>query len=241
MARGGGPWWTTELAASLGLLLGALLVVAYVNAFNFMDGVNGISGLNAVVAGAYLATLMTLEGQDTLAVVAAVVAGAAAGFLPWNVPRAKVFLGDAGSYGLGSAIAVLVVLGIAAGVDWLFGLAAVAVYAIDTGATLLRRAVAREPLFRAHRQHVYQQLTTNGWGHLGAAAAAAGASALACTWALTVDAAGWSAWWTLPGLAVVGVAYLALPVIAWSSPAGASRPRTSDQAGSLRQGGRSGA
>ena len=140
-----GPWWSAP-AAFFGVALGSLLVVAYVNAFNFMDGVNGISGLNAAVSGAYLAALMAFEGLGTLSVVAGVVTGAALGFLPWNLPRARIFLGDVGSYALGAAIALIVVLGIANGVSWLFCLAAVMIYGLDTGVTLLARGTGQASL-----------------------------------------------------------------------------------------------
>ena len=235
-----GPWWSSP-AALVWVVLGSLLLVAYVNAFNFMDGVNGISGLNAAVSGAYLAALMAFEGLGTLSVIAAVVTGAALGFLPWNVPRARIFLGDAGSYSLGGAIALIVVLGIANGVNWLFCLAAVMVYGLDTGVTLLARANRHEPLFAAHRDHIYQRLLSSGWGHLGAASATAAGSALVCAWALGVAFAGWSVWWTVPCMVAVAVIYLELPAISRTTLTGATHSRAARQDGNVRQGDGSGA
>lgn len=173
-----------------GLLLGSLLplilavpvmavwTAAYVNAFNFMDGINGISGLTAVVAGvAY--TLMGLEFDSRAAVVIGVaLAGAAVSFLPYNVPRAKVFLGDVGSYSLGFTIAALSWIVWAAGAPLAMALAPTAVYLADTGVTLVRRYRRGAPLTEAHREHTYQVLTLGGLSHSAVALAIAGVQTL---------------------------------------------------------------
>ena len=75
----------------------ALLIVGYVNAFNFMDGINGISAINAIATGSWYALLGLTYHQDSLLVLGGAVAGAAAGFLPWNAPTARIFMGDVGA------------------------------------------------------------------------------------------------------------------------------------------------
>ena len=87
----------------------AAWITGFVNAFNFMDGVNGISGAHALIGGVAYACLAGWR-QDGFGVAAglALAAGACA-FLPWNAGRARVFLGDVGSYSIGAALAVLAV------------------------------------------------------------------------------------------------------------------------------------
>jgi UDP-N-acetylmuramyl pentapeptide phosphotransferase/UDP-N-acetylglucosamine-1-phosphate transferase len=94
----------------------------------------------------------------------AVAAGALA-FLPWNAVRARVFLGDAGSYGLGVALALLAAQAVVRHVPLEAALAPLALYLADTGWTLQRRVRAGERIFEAHRTHIYQRLCDVGWSH----------------------------------------------------------------------------
>ena len=145
---------------------GAVLwLVAYVNAFNFMDGINGISAMQAFVAGSFWWVLGSIESQPDFAAGGAIVAGAALAFAPYNFPRARVFLGDVGSYFLGGWLAVLVVIGLRAGMPPEAVIMPVGLYLADTGMTLLRRVRRREPWYLPHRDHVYQRLTRHGWSH----------------------------------------------------------------------------
>src|SRR5207244_9022591 len=101
------PWLLTGMTSSLlwrlVFGLGVLIwVVAYTNAFNFMDGINGISAAQVIVAGGYFGIVGTQRHVPLLAAGGFVAAGAAAAFLPFNFPKATVFLGDVGSYFLGA-------------------------------------------------------------------------------------------------------------------------------------------
>ncbi|MFC3299715.1 glycosyltransferase family 4 protein [Arthrobacter agilis] len=149
-------WW---------LPVGAIAVAAYINAANFMDGINGISGMHGVVVGAFYAWAGLLSDQMWLIVAGLVVAAAFAGFLPWNLGRGFVFLGDVGSYLLGASIAAIAVTGLLAGVYLEYLLSPVLIYLADTFSTFLRRARRGERLSAAHRQHVYQRLTDAGLTH----------------------------------------------------------------------------
>lgn len=156
----------------------AVWTASYVNAFNFMDGINGISGLSALVSGVAYA-LMGVEAGSTAAVlVGAALTGAAASFLPYNLPRARVFLGDVGSYSLGFVIAALAWLVWSAGLPPTLALAPTAAYLADTGATLLRRYREGRPLTEAHREHTYQQLVVAGRSHFAVALVVVGVQAL---------------------------------------------------------------
>ncbi|WDF32321.1 glycosyltransferase family 4 protein [Arthrobacter agilis] len=149
-------WW---------LPVGAIAVATYINAANFMDGINGISGMHGVVVGAFYAWAGLLSDQMWLIVAGLVVAAAFAGFLPWNLGRGFVFLGDVGSYLLGASIAAIAVTGLLAGVYLEYLLSPVLIYLADTFSTFLRRARRGERLSAAHRQHVYQRLTDAGLTH----------------------------------------------------------------------------
>ena len=159
----------------------ALWCVAYVNAFNFMDGVNGVSAAHTIVGGIMFGILGTVRSNQTLLVGGVVLAAAAAAFLPWNNAwRATIFLGDVGSYGLGGAFGIMSVFAVLNGVPLETAVAPLAVYLVDTGWTLVRRVRAGEVWYEAHRSHIYQRLTNLGWSHsqvtIGTAALAAGVS-----------------------------------------------------------------
>jgi UDP-GlcNAc:undecaprenyl-phosphate/decaprenyl-phosphate GlcNAc-1-phosphate transferase len=142
-----------------------LWLVSYVNAFNFMDGINGISATHAIIAGVAWWAIGQIEQVAPLARGGAIIAAAAAGFLPFNFPRARIFLGDVGSYFIGAWLAVLVVIGLRAGIPAEAVLAPLTPYLADTFLTLVRRLRRGEALHEAHAEHVYQRLVKQGWSH----------------------------------------------------------------------------
>lgn len=200
-------WWAIPIAA--------LGFAGYVNATNFMDGVDSISGLHGVVAGSYFCVLGGVAGHPWLQLIGGVCAAAFAGFLPWNlIPQLRVFLGDVGSYLLGGLVAGCAALSISAGLGVLLGMAPTLTYLADTTYTLIHRARRGEPLTKPHRTHVYQQLTMVGWPHIASGAIVALVTALCCAAALL-------AFWTVisnavavVGMAIMLAAYLALPHLA---------------------------
>lgn len=200
------PWWNLLLAPFV-----LAWVVGFVNAFNFMDGVNGISGAHALVFGAALAALGA-GSSDTTVVVGALAAASAAAFLPWNAPRARIFLGDAGSYGIGGWLALGALVAVTE-TDWpVAALAPAAIYVADTSTTLVRRARRGDPVFDAHREHTYQRLNELGWGHLGATGITASASTCCALLGLAGEyaAAGGRAA-TLAGMLLVTGLYVTSP------------------------------
>jgi UDP-GlcNAc:undecaprenyl-phosphate/decaprenyl-phosphate GlcNAc-1-phosphate transferase len=163
------------------VLLAALCaawITAFVNAFNFMDGVNGISGAHALIAGAVYALLGWWQHDVFLVPAGAAVAAGALAFLPWNAGQAKVFLGDAGSYALGAALAVLAAYALVRGVPAEAVLGPLALYLADTAWTLQRRIRAGERWLEAHRTHIYQQWCDAGWSHQRVTVTAAAATVL---------------------------------------------------------------
>lgn len=153
-------------------LLGAVALPVIVNVVNFMDGINGITALTALAWGAVVVLGATTAGTVALG---ALTLGAALGFLPWNLPRARMFLGDAGSYLVGALMTAALLVEQAAGGRTLLVLAPLVPYLLDTGVTLVRRAARGERLTEAHREHLYQRLSCRpGWTHTRVSALWAG-------------------------------------------------------------------
>ena len=149
-------------------------LVAFVNAYNFMDGIDGISVAQAVGAGATWFAVGAYTDTPVLAASGVIIAGAALGFAPFNVPKARMFLGDVGSYFIGAWLAAVAILGLRAGVAPEAVLAPLALYVADTGATLARRVARGERWYEPHRDHVYQRLGNAGWSHVRTSSAVAG-------------------------------------------------------------------
>ena len=143
----------------------AAWITGFVNAFNFMDGVNGISGAHALIAGVIYAFLGWWWHDGFLVPAGAAVAASALAFLPWNAGRARVFLGDAGSYALGAALATLAAYAVLQGIPVEAALGPLVLYIADTAWTLQRRIRAGEAWLEPHRTHVYQQWCDVGWSH----------------------------------------------------------------------------
>jgi UDP-N-acetylmuramyl pentapeptide phosphotransferase/UDP-N-acetylglucosamine-1-phosphate transferase len=164
----------------------AFVVVSYVNVANFMDGVDGISGLHGGVVGLSYALIGWWTGTTWMLHLGMLAAGIFLAFLPWNISRKRVFLGDVGSYLLGAWISGMAIMAIVSGVNAIAVAGPLVIYLADTGTTLLRRIQHGERWFEAHRSHVYQRLATGDRSHLrvagmvsGFTAAAGGASMLA--------------------------------------------------------------
>ncbi len=157
--------WIAAVAAAT-----VFWLVAYVNAYNFMDGINGISVAQALGAGVTWFAVGRSADVDVLTAGGIIVAGAALGFAPYNVPTARMFLGDVGSYFLGAWLAAVAVLALRADVPAEAVLAPLVLYAADTGTTLLRRVARGERWYLPHRGHAYQRLTEARWSHTQASA-----------------------------------------------------------------------
>lgn len=189
----------------------AVFVMGYINVANFMDGVNGISGMHGVVSGGMYAVVAVTAGLDWAAGIGLLLAGAFLAFIPWNLSRPGLFLGDVGSYLLGATVAALGVCLTLFGVSPLLTVAPVAIYLADTSSTLIRRAVRAEPVLRPHRTHVYQRLLDTGMGHVRSAAVVSLFTLGVCAIALLPQLAGTAPWASLVGMIVICGIYLALP------------------------------
>jgi len=152
--------------ALLGVPLTFFWITGLTNAYNFMDGIDGIAGGQAVAAGLGWMLLGLTGDQPFAALPGILLAAAGLGFLVHNWPPARIFMGDVGSAFIGFVLAVLPV--IAARKDPLFLIAGFLVvwpFVFDTAFTLVRRLMRRENVFEAHRSHIYQRLVISGYGH----------------------------------------------------------------------------
>lgn len=163
--------------------VGALTTLTVVNIVNFMDGINGITGLTALVWGLNAAC----SDLPDVAWIGAATAGAGLGFLPWNIPTGRLFLGDTGSYLFGGLMAAgLIRTVVAARSPRAFIVVASPLlpYIADGSQAIIRRNRRGAALTEAHREHVYQKLVDNtGLSHLQVACIhAAFSSVTALTW-----------------------------------------------------------
>ena len=192
--------------AGLPAVLAALVLVpVLVNAWNFMDGINGLAASQALLCATGFAVVL----GDGWRLLALVLAAACLGFLPFNFPRARVFLGDVGSGGLGYLVAALLAAGFAARpMAWwpLLLLPPLAMLA-DTGLTLLWRIRRRERWWQAHVQHAFQRWSRHR-GHAWVCAAYAVWTFAAV--ALMLAALHW------PARIALVVALATLPASAWA-------------------------
>jgi UDP-N-acetylmuramyl pentapeptide phosphotransferase/UDP-N-acetylglucosamine-1-phosphate transferase len=168
-----------ELLAALTLLT-AVWLMGFVNAFNFMDGVNGISAAHALIGGVAYACFGQWRQDSFLVAMGLAVAVGGLAFLPWNAVRARVFLGDVGSYALGAALAVLAVTALIDGLPAEAALGPLALYLADTAWTLQRRVRAGERWTQGHRTHTYQRWCDAGWTHPEVALVTAATTILVC-------------------------------------------------------------
>lgn len=167
------PNGVTVYIGQFGILVTFFWVVWMINAYNFMDGIDGIAAAVAVAAGIGWLFVGFLLQMETTGFYAGVIVSASLGFLAHNWHPAKIFMGDTGSAFLGFSFAVLPLLAknesavenstsrllplIAVSLIWLF--------LFDTILTFLRRAVKGEKIWQAHRGHLYQKLVIAGYTH----------------------------------------------------------------------------
>jgi UDP-N-acetylmuramyl pentapeptide phosphotransferase/UDP-N-acetylglucosamine-1-phosphate transferase len=150
----------------IGLPVTFLWIVGLTNAYNFMDGIDGIAGGQAVVAGLGWGVLGCLSNQPTIGILGLLLAGSSLGFLGHNWPPARIFMGDVGSAFLGYTLAVLPVIATQNDSHLaLPGALLVWPFLFDTVFTFFCRLRNRENIFEAHRSHLYQRLVVIGYSH----------------------------------------------------------------------------
>lgn len=151
------PW-------GLALLAVAMAMVWSINLHNFMDGINGLLAFQASFVLAALAWFAGTNGADAIAALAA--AAACAGFLPFNFPRASIFMGDVGSGVLGFVVALAVLcFALSPRMAAASGVVLCSAFVTDATCTLLSRMLRGRRWYSAHREHLYQWLVRSGFSH----------------------------------------------------------------------------
>lgn len=152
----------------LGGPIAVFFIVWLLNLYNFMDGIDGIAGLEAVTTTGSMAWLLTLTNSPSyLGLTCLVLAAASVGFLLWNFPPAKIFMGDAGSGFLGYSISILAIWSSLHEPTLLWSwLIVLAVFITDATVTLMQRFARGKKISEAHRSHAYQRATQRTGSHL---------------------------------------------------------------------------
>ncbi|MFZ0695385.1 MAG: glycosyltransferase family 4 protein [Alphaproteobacteria bacterium] len=156
-----------------------LIWVWFINLFNFMDGIDGIAGVEtaAIGLGLFLIGVLFAEPVPGFTLYALSLVAASLGFLRWNWAPAKIFLGDVGSAPLGFLLGYLLLSAAAAG-HWVPALILPLYYLADSGITLGRRLVHGEKIWQAHASHFYQRAARASGSHGAVVRAIAAADAL---------------------------------------------------------------
>lgn len=169
----------TYVIGRTGYILGVLGIVWSINLYNFMDGIDGFAGSQAVIIFATVSILSLYRGNSSLAAVAAILAAACVGFLIWNWPPAKIFMGDVGSGAIGYLVCGLAISSENNRSVPLFVFAILgAIFIADATVTLVRRVRRGARTIEAHRDHTYQRLAQSFGSHRPVTIGAAGATSV---------------------------------------------------------------
>lgn len=151
----------------IGHVLAAFYLVWMLNLYNFMDGIDGIASLEAVCVCVGLALSYWLTGHESMVWAPLLLTATVLGFLYWNFPPARIFMGDAGSGFLGIILSALSIQAAWAGSEFFFAwLIMLGVFVVDATFTLIRRLVRGDKVYEAHRSHAYQFASRRFGKHL---------------------------------------------------------------------------
>lgn len=162
------PFPGSDALGAWGYLITFVWIIGLTNAYNFMDGLNGMAGGNAVITSFFLGLISFGQGSNFTYIVCYTLVAGTLGFLIFNFPKGKLFMGDVGSTFLGFTFATLAII------SSLYDNAHTSMLVIplllfhfiyDTFFTFLRRLAAKENVFQAHRTHLYQLFNRLGYSH----------------------------------------------------------------------------
>jgi Fuc2NAc and GlcNAc transferase len=212
----------------LGTALAVVGIIWWINLYNFMDGIDGIAAGQAVTVAAFAAGLLLIGGGDQIAFPTLALAGCSLGFLFWNWPPARIFMGDVGSGFLGFTFAVLAIASDKSNaLPLIYWLVLSGVFVFDATVTLVRRIIRREPFWNAHRSHAYQRVVPLVKGHR---TVTLGVLAINLTLAMLVYIAQTDEKWLRPGLflalVILLLAYICIERFAPMAPAPSKLSKT---------------
>lgn len=160
------PLWGSVTLGWGGSVLALLFVVWFTNLYNFMDGMDGFAGGMGLFGFGALALFGALAHAPYFTSLALIITGANLGFLLFNFPPARIFMGDVGSTTMGFLAAALTLWGVRDGLFPLWvPLLAFSPFLIDATVVVTRRLLQGEKVWEAHKTHYYQRLVEAGWGH----------------------------------------------------------------------------
>lgn len=164
-----GSFSASVLVGGYGILAALISTVAIAwmaNLYNFMDGSDGLAGGMAAFGFTFYGIAGWFSGSTEFALVNFSIAAAAAAFLVFNFPPARVFMGDVGSVPLGFLAGALGLIGwLQHDWTWWFPVLVFSPFIVDSSLTLARRVLRRERVWQAHREHYYQRMVQLGLGH----------------------------------------------------------------------------
>ncbi len=160
---------TLAFSPYMGFALAVFFVVAMINIYNFMDGIDGLAGGLGVISAGFFGVFFYMTGQTELMMVQLLLMASLLGFIVWNYPKASVFMGDVGAYFLGFYFAMMTLFvsqGMGAhSISIFVPTAWLAVIGVDATLTIVWRMIKRKRIWEAHREHFFQKLHVSGWGH----------------------------------------------------------------------------
>ncbi|MEP7289574.1 MAG: hypothetical protein ABI947_27815 [Chloroflexota bacterium] len=159
------PYLNLSLSEPMAYLISALWIVALSNAYNYMDGIDGLAGGQAVLAGTLWAGVGLIEGDPLIVLLGLLIAATSAGFLVYNLPPASIFMGDVGTTFLGFSLAALPMLTVSRGASSrliISGGLIVGLFLFDAVLTFFRYLLKGQGRSHAYRSHLYQRLVKLG-------------------------------------------------------------------------------
>ncbi|MGH8307912.1 MAG: glycosyltransferase family 4 protein [Gammaproteobacteria bacterium] len=191
--------WYVQLHTLPGIVLAILFIVWSANLYNFMDGLDGLAAGMGMFGFGSFALLGALAGDPGFSLINGAIAAACLGFLLWNFPPARIFMGDAGAVSLGFLAAVLTLWANQQNIFPLWiGVAVFSPFIVDATWTLMRRIIRGAKPWEAHREHFYQRLVLAGWGRR---------KLLLCEYGLM----------TVCSVSALGVEWSARPAVEWAT------------------------
>lgn len=214
----------SEVTAFNGMQLGflaniiaVLFLVWLLNLYNFMDGINGIASVEAITTTIGMAILYFILSTSLNSELLWLLAACVFGFLLWNFPKAKIFMGDACSGFLGLTLGILALIALKENLAlfcaWIICLG---VFVVDATYTLIKRVLSGYKMYDAHRSHSYQILSRKWGNHTPVTLAVA---AVNLFWLFPIAYITTTQLWAYPEMAVL-IAYLPLILIAIKLRAG---------------------
>ena len=194
-------------------------LVWLLNVFNFMDGIDGIAGAEVVFISGAAGILFLFSGANTQAILCFLLLAVIVGFLFWNLPPARIFMGDVGSGFLGIVLGVLAIVSAKQGVlnMWVWTIF-LGVFIVDATITIASRMIRGEKWYSAHRSHAYQHAVRKLGSHGRVTAIVTGINVI---WLSPLACAAWR--WPHLGVVFVLIAYFPLIVLALRLQAGMDR------------------